>query len=124
MAKNAQPFEQRPWGTFEVIHEFKSGDGQTDFVIKKITVYPQKRLSYQSHAKRKEHWYIVEGQGLVILDDRETAVGPEHKIDVPIGVKHRIVNNHSAQNLVFIEITAGEFDENDIIRYEDDFGRT
>jgi len=123
MAKNAQQFEQRPWGTFEVLHEFKNAAGDEEFVIKKITVFPGKRLSYQSHNKRREYWFVTEGQGTVIINDHETAVGPQSKVEVPLQAKHRIVNTHSEQPLVFIEITSGEFDEHDIIRYDDDFGR-
>lgn len=123
MAKNAQQFESRPWGTFEVLHEFRREDGSEEIVIKKITVHPQKRLSYQSHTKRREHWHIIEGEGIVIIDDKEIPVSGEHKVHVPLGAKHRIVNNHPSKKLVFIEISHGDFDENDITRYQDDFGR-
>jgi mannose-6-phosphate isomerase-like protein (cupin superfamily) len=122
MAKNAKQFEQRPWGTFEVIHEFNQGDG-SEVVVKKIVVHPGKRLSYQSHKKRKEHWLIVEGSGHVILDGEEIKVDPESKVVVDLGKKHRIINSHPKDNLTFIEVSLGEFDENDIVRYEDDFGR-
>jgi mannose-6-phosphate isomerase-like protein (cupin superfamily) len=124
MAKNAQQFEQRPWGTFEVLHEFKSANGKEDFVIKKIIVFPGKRLSYQSHGKRKEYWFVAEGQGLVTLDDTDQTVGTGSRVEVAVQTKHRITNTDSQNNLVFIEITAGEFDEHDIVRYEDDFGRS
>lgn len=123
MAKNADQFEERPWGNFEVIYEFSRNDNEEEFVIKKLTVYPQKRLSYQSHSKRREHWHVIEGEGAVILDDREFPIKSESKIEVPIGTKHRIINTHEQDNLVIIEITAGEFDEHDIIRHQDDFGR-
>lgn len=124
MAKNAQQFEQRPWGTFEVIHEFTTTDGLGEIVIKKLVVFPQKRLSYQSHEKRTEHWHVIEGQGIVILDDQEIPVTKNSKLEIPIQSKHRIINPHPEENLVFIEITTGQFDENDIVRYEDDFGRS
>ena len=122
MAKNAKQFEERPWGTFEVLHEFNLSDA-SDIVIKKITVHPGKRLSYQSHNKRREHWLIVEGQGMVVLDGTELPVVKESKIHVPTKIKHRIINSHPEQHLVLIEISMGEFDENDIKRFEDDFGR-
>lgn len=122
MAKNAQQFENRPWGTFEVLHEFKRPDG-SEVVIKKITVLPGKRLSYQSHNKRKEHWLIVAGHGTVTLDGQEIIVSPESKVEVNLGAKHRIANPGSNENLIFIEISLGEFDEQDIVRHEDDFGR-
>jgi mannose-6-phosphate isomerase-like protein (cupin superfamily) len=122
MAKNAQNFEERPWGTFEVLHEFNQAD-KSEVVIKKITVHPGKRLSLQSHKKRREHWLVVAGEGTVVLDDEEVKVSADHKILVNLGTKHRIINNHPKDNLIFIEVSLGEFDENDIVRYEDDFGR-
>ncbi len=122
MAKNAKQYEERPWGSFEVIHEFSQNGGK-DVVIKKITVHPKKRLSLQSHTKRKEHWLVIAGEGTVALDDEEILVQPESKIEVPIGTKHRIANTHAEKPLVFIEISFGDFDENDIVRYQDDFGR-
>jgi len=84
MAKNAQNFEERPWGTFEVIAEFEvSGpEGLEQVVVKKLVVYPQQRLSYQRHKLRNEHWHVVQGQGLVVLDDIETKIGAGDKIHV------------------------------------------
>jgi len=120
MAKNAQNFEKRPWGTFEVLHEFDT-DGP-EVVIKKITVNPNKQLSYQSHKLRKEHWLIVQGNGYVILDDKTIPIEPGSQIVVEIGNKHRIKNDRD-KDLIFIEISTGKFDENDIERFEDDFGR-
>ena len=125
MAKNAQQFESRPWGTFEVISEFDcvvNGRPQ-QIVVKKIVVHPQKRLSYQSHQLRDEHWHIAGGSGVVILNDQEQTIKAGDKIYVPIGTKHRIINNHESEHLIFIEITGGQFDEFDIQRFEDDFGR-
>lgn len=123
MSKNTKRFEERPWGTFEIIHEFAHASGTGESVIKKIVVHPQRRLSLQSHTKRKEHWLIVEGEGIVVLDDEEIMVGPESKIEVKVGTKHRISNTHSEKPLIFIEVSFGEFDENDIVRFQDDFGR-
>src|SRR3989338_8588003 len=122
MAKNAKIFEERPWGTFEVLHDHRTAGGG-DVVVKKVVVHPRKRLSYQSHQKRREHWLVVEGNGKVILDGEEAVVGPESKIFVDTGVKHRIINTHPTSHLVFVEVSLGEFDEFDIMRYEDDFGR-
>ena len=125
MAKNAQQFEERPWGTFEVISEFEieTKSGPEQVVVKKLVVYPNKRLSYQRHQLRNEHWHIVQGTGTVILDDVEQAIEAGHKIHVPTGTKHRIANTHDTNNLIFIEITGGQFDEFDNERLEDDFGR-
>src|SRR5687767_15643531 len=61
-------FDRRPWGTFTVIDE---GD---NFKVKRIEVLPGKRLSYQKHAQRAEHWFVVQGTARVTLDDREINV--------------------------------------------------
>jgi mannose-6-phosphate isomerase len=93
------------------------------FKVKSITVLPGMRLSYQRHARRSEHWFVVQGEGLVTLDGLDQAIAPGSTIDVPVGVCHRIENTGSA-DLVFIEVQHGEyFGEDDIERLEDDFGR-
>jgi mannose-6-phosphate isomerase len=110
-------FDRRPWGTFTVLDE---GAG---YKVKRIEVLPGKRLSYQRHARRDEHWMVVAGTGRVTLDDRETLVRTGETIDVPAGSSHRI-ENPGAELLVFIEIQRGDYlGEDDIIRLEDDFGR-
>ena len=90
---------------------------------KTITVQPGKRLSYQRHAHRSEHWFVVTGSGTVVLDGVENAVGAGSSVDVPVGRAHRIANT-GAQDLVFVEVQTGTyFGEDDIVRLEDDFGR-
>jgi mannose-6-phosphate isomerase-like protein (cupin superfamily) len=109
--------EYRPWGEFTVL--------QTEgaFQIKKLVINPGKRISLQSHEFRAEHWFIVSGQGSAELDGNEIEVGPGDSIDVPIGAKHRI-SCSKTEPLVFIEVQTGSsFAEDDIVRYEDDFGR-
>ena len=126
MAKNAQNFEQRPWGSFEVLHEFTvaNADGSAgDVVVKRITVLPQKRLSYQEHNKRQEFWTFVQGTGVATLDGIEQNVSANQSLHIAKKMKHRIANTSDDQNLVFIEVSTGEFDEFDNIRHEDDFGR-
>lgn len=109
---------QRPWGTFEVLHE------SDDFKIKKITVHPGKRLSLQSHKKRSEHWVVIKGTGVVIQDTAEIKVKPNTQIFIPVGQKHRIQNTGN-KPLIFIEVQTGTyFKEDDITRYEDDYNRT
>ncbi len=109
--------EHRPWGFYEVLSDTH------DHKVKRITVYPDKRLSYQSHKKRCEHWYILAGQALITLDDKNYPKISSESIDIPKGIKHRIANN-GIENLVFIEVQTGTyFGEDDIERFEDDFGR-
>jgi len=109
--------ENRPWGNFEILNKTNG------LVIKKITVNPQKRLSYQAHEKRAEHWYIIEGAGKVTINNLILEAKANQSFDIARQVKHRIENTEVKNNLVFIEISTGNFDENDIIRYQDDFNR-
>ena len=114
---NSPKFDRRPWGTFTVLDE-----GDT-FKVKRIEVLPGKRLSYQKHAQRAEHWVVVEGTARVTLDDRDMIVEKGGAIDIPIGSAHR-VENPGDELLVFIEVQRGSYlGEDDIIRLQDDFGR-
>jgi mannose-6-phosphate isomerase-like protein (cupin superfamily) len=122
MAKNASNFEQRPWGTFEVLSEWQLPDG-SEVVIKKLIIKPLKRLSYQSHKLRAENWLIVQGHGKAVLDDQDIPVKPGSQVAVPLYTKHRMVNEDQELDLILIEISTGTFDEHDIVRFEDDFGR-
>ena len=111
-------FDRRPWGSFTVLDE---GD---NYKVKRIEVLPGKRLSYQKHAQRAEHWIVVRGEAKVTLDDREIIVREGETIDVEIGAAHR-VENPGSDLLVFIEVQRGAYlGEDDIVRLEDDFGRT
>ena len=111
--------DARPWGEYLVLD-----DDAVDHKVKRITVAPHGRLSYQSHAKRAEHWFVVSGMAHVTLDDQIVEVAPGHAIDVPLGTKHR-VENRGHEPLVFIEVQYGTyFGEDDIVRYQDDYGRS
>ena len=110
--------DRRPWGTFTVLDE---GD---KFKVKRIEVLPGKRLSYQKHAQRAEHWFVVRGSAKVTLDDRDIVVGSGEAIDIPLGAAHR-VQNPGDELLVIIEVQSGAYlGEDDIVRLQDDFGRT
>ncbi len=112
-------YDERPWGNYLVLD-----DDAADHKVKRITVAPGKRLSYQSHAKRAEHWFVVSGTANVTLDDVDHEVVEGHSINIPLGTKHR-VENVGADELVFIEVQFGTyFGEDDIVRYEDDYGRS
>jgi mannose-6-phosphate isomerase-like protein (cupin superfamily) len=116
--------ENRPWGSFEILSQFPvSEPGFTDVCVKRLTVKPEKRLSYQSHKQRNEHWFFVQGEGKVILNDKEIAVKVGSFVDIKIGDKHRVVNTSKDVDLIFIESQTGHYDEADIERFEDDFGR-
>ena len=115
---NSPKFDRRPWGTFTVLDE---GD---NFKVKRIEVLPGKRLSYQKHAQRAEHWVVVNGTAKVTLDDRDIEVKAGESIDIAVGSAHR-VENPGEELLVFIEVQRGNYlGEDDIVRLQDDFGRT
>lgn len=115
--ENSPKFDRRPWGTFTVLDE---GDG---FKVKRIEVLPGKRLSYQKHAQRAEHWLVVQGTAKVTLDDQDIDVPAGQAIDIAVGSAHR-VENAGKELLVFIEVQRGGYlGEDDIVRLQDDFGR-
>jgi mannose-6-phosphate isomerase-like protein (cupin superfamily) len=110
-------FEERPWGNYTVLYTDESCQ------VKKLLVNPGKRISLQSHKFRAEHWFVVSGEGVAELNDDIITVLPGDSIDVAIGVKHRVINRGEG-DLVLIEVQTGtSFSEEDIIRYEDDYGR-
>ena len=116
---DCQPLEidQRPWGLYEVLldaHYCK---------IKRITVNPNQRLSYQKHTQREELWTIVFGTAVVTLNGTIHTLNSGDTLHIPKESWHRIANQ-SNQPLIFIEIQRGDyFGEDDIIRSEDDYGR-
>lgn len=110
-------FENRPWGRFEILHD------EPYFKSKIIRVEPGRKISYQSHAKRAEHWVIVKGEAVVTLDDKEHVLKQGQHIFIPQQSKHRIYNPTGSM-VEFIEVQIGSyFGEDDITRYQDDYGR-
>jgi len=107
----------RPWGSFTVLEDAPTHK------LKRIEVRPGCRLSYQRHARRAEHWFIVAGTAEVILDDAPSRLDRGDAIDIPRKAAHRIAKL-SQDDLVFIEVQHGDyFGEDDIERLDDDFGR-
>lgn len=116
-SETSPQFDRRPWGTFTVLDEGKN------FKVKRIEVLPGKRLSYQKHSQRAEHWVVVRGTAKVTLDGREIVLVTGEAIDIAIGAAHR-VENPADEDLVFIEVQKGPYlGEDDIVRLQDDFGR-
>ncbi|HUZ77114.1 MAG TPA: phosphomannose isomerase type II C-terminal cupin domain [Chloroflexota bacterium] len=110
--------DRRPWGAFTILDE------GADYKVKRLEVDPGKRLSYQKHHRRAEHWMIVAGVGKVTLDGRERLLHTGETVDVALEQAHRM-ENPGIDPLVFIEIQRGDYlGEDDIVRLEDDFGRT
>jgi mannose-6-phosphate isomerase len=109
--------EERPWGAYTVL------DDAPTHKVKRIVVAPGKRLSYQRHARRAEHWFVVAGRAEVTLDGTVRAAAAGDAVDIPRGAAHRIANPGD-EDLVFVEVQHGDsFAEDDIERLEDDFGR-
>jgi mannose-1-phosphate guanylyltransferase/mannose-6-phosphate isomerase len=107
----------RPWGSYTVLEE---GDF---YKIKRVSVKPGKRLSLQMHHHRSEHWIVVKGTAKVTMGEKEFLLRNGESTFVPAGVKHRL-ENPGLLPLEVIEVQIGEYlGEDDIVRFEDDFGR-
>lgn len=107
--------EIRPWGNFE---RFTLNEPCT---VKIITVSPNQELSLQQHEHRDEEWKMLRGSGIVTVNDIKTEVKPGDEFRVLRGEKHRVASG--PDGLQFLEIAFGQFDEKDIIRLADDYGR-
>ena len=115
---NEREYSERPGGYYIVLD-----DDEPDHKVKRLVVYPGKRLSYQRHAMRSEHWFIVAGTAVVTLDGVEHTLRAGESIDIPQAGAHRIANAGDV-DLVFVEVQHGSyFGEDDIERLEDDYGR-
>ena len=109
----------RHWGYYVNIE----GGDHTGFKVKRIAVYPGKRLSLQSHNHRSEHWVIVKGLGKVQVGMDEIFLKKDQNVYIPVKTLHRI-ENIGEELLEFTETQIGDYlGEDDIVRYEDDFGR-
>jgi mannose-6-phosphate isomerase len=110
-------FDERPWGNYQVLAD------EPDHKVKRIVVYPGKRLSLQRHRQRAEHWYLIAGRGLVTRDQEKIALSAGQAVDIPRGAGHRM-ENPGPGDVTFIEVQTGDyFGEDDIERFEDDYGR-
>ncbi len=108
----------RPWGSYTVLEEDPEG-----FKLKRIEVAPGARLSLQSHARRSEHWVVVSGTATVTNGDEVITVHKNQSTYIPIGAKHRL-ENCGSEPLHIVEIQVGDYlGEDDIQRYEDNYGR-
>jgi mannose-6-phosphate isomerase-like protein (cupin superfamily) len=109
--------EERPWGWFKILLDTPT------YKVKELLVKPRQRLSYQMHHRRSEHWFIVAGEASVTIDDQEKIIKKGEFVDIPVEYKHRVANK-GTENMIFIEVQTGDyFGEDDIVRFEDDYGR-
>jgi len=108
----------RPWGSYEGI------DNGDKFQVKHITVNPGAKLSLQMHHKRAEHWIVVSGTARVTCDDKVFPLKENESTYIPLGAKHRLENT-SQEPLHLIEVQSGSYlGEDDIVRFEDTYGRS
>lgn len=110
---------ERPWGFYKttILNSF--------YQSKVIDVDPMQSLSLQKHFKREEHWIVVNGMGVVQIGKSVFPVQGGSYLFIPRGCEHRIQNTSETENLIFIEVQRGQyFGEDDIIRYDDQYGRT
>jgi len=108
--------EIRPWGNFE---RFTLNESST---VKIITVSPNEELSLQTHEHRDEHWRVLQGSGEVTIGDAKLPATVGDEFYIPRTTKHRIAGGTTG--LQILEIATGQFDEADITRLEDRYGRT
>ncbi len=107
----------RPWGFYTVIAEGKG------FQTKIIHVNPGQKLSVQSHNYRSEHWVVLSGMAKVVLEGKDRILSPGHSIDIAVKAIHSLQNPYE-EDLEIIEIQKGDIlSEDDIVRYEDMYGR-
>lgn len=107
----------RPWGSYESIDEAGR------FKVKRITVKPGASLSLQMHHHRAEHWVVVQGTARVTCNDRQFIVSENESTYIPLGAKHRLENPGNI-DLELIEVQSGSYlGEDDIVRFEDKYGR-
>lgn len=107
--------EKRPWGFFRRFTE------NTISTVKIISIKPNEELSLQSHNKREEFWRVIKGNGIFEIDNKKYIVEEGVEKYVPIQTKHTM--KAGGDGMEVLEIGLGEFDEKDIIRYEDKYGR-
>ena len=111
------PREYRPWGWYESLVL------SDQFQVKRIVVYPDAKLSLQSHEHRSEHWVVVEGTARVRIDDDVRLVSENQSAYVPVGSRHRLENPGKVPTVVS-EVQVGSYlGEDDITRYEDAYFR-
>ncbi len=109
--------EERPWGSFKIIGKGKG------YQVKEINVKPGKKQSLQRHKYRSEYWQIIKGKGKVYLEDSKCTMHENDSIFIPQGDIHRL-ENIGNELLTLVEIQIGDkIFEEDIERFEDDYGR-
>ena len=107
----------KPWGWYENLYESDLG-----YKVKRLFVNPNQRISLQYHFKRGEHWVVVEGDGIVTLNEDFIKVKVGSYIFIPEKAEHRVESGDNG--VMLVEVQQGTLcDEDDIVRLEDDYSR-
>jgi mannose-6-phosphate isomerase len=107
---------ERPWGWYETLF---AGEG---YLVKRLWLSPGRRLSLQRHHHRCEHWVVVNGEGVLTLEDTRLSAERGTTLFVPEGARHRAEAGSTALEIVEVQ-RGSSLSEADIERFEDDFGR-
>lgn len=110
--------EQRPWGRWDTLHE------EPGFKVKRLMVESGRRLSYQIHEHRVEHWTVVTGRGSATVNDKRVELLPGSTLTIPAQTPHRLANEGDGPLIVMEVQTGSHLGEDDVCRLSDDFGRT
>ena len=114
--EKSKKIENRPWGWFEQFNE------NSPCSVKLIHVKAGSRLSLQYHNQRREFWKVVQGPLIVEIEGEEFTGQQGSEFEIPVKAKHRL--SATENDGLLLEISYGIFDEDDIVRVQDDFGRT
>ena len=106
---------ERPWGHYKV-----HGKGD-NWALKTLHVSPDQATSLQTHARRDEYWMLVSGEAIVVRDEAMLPLLPFQLFHVTKGAKHRLIGGPAG--CIVVEVMQGDYDENDITRIEDNYGR-
>lgn len=107
----------RPWGSYTVLED------AADCKVKRLVVNPGQVLSLQMHYKRTEHWTVVKGTAKVTVGEQEMLLSANQSVEIPVETKHRLENT-TDEPIALIEVQCGSyFGEDDIVRFEDRYGR-
>ena len=116
-ARDPARSERRPWGNYRLLFQ---NQGEANVTVKILTVLPRSRLSLQKHTLRSENWFVMEGDAEVSMGGSDLVLHPGETVHIPPGTAHRLGTDNGTRVL---EVSTGRFDEGDIVRLEDDYGR-
>ena len=107
---------EKPWGSYQILTEAFPA------CVKILTIKPHSRLSLQTHDHRSEVWFALDTGLLAEVDEKTIELQPLQRLLVPIGAKHRL-SNPTDRTIQLVELMFGTYDENDIMRLQDDYNR-